>query len=58
MSLIQSILVLIGGSSLRHKGATLAIDFKNNANKFAKWIALALLASADMMKLECVSWIH
>ncbi|MQM10257.1 hypothetical protein Taro_043148 [Colocasia esculenta] len=33
------------------RGAVLATELKNNANKLAKWTAQALLASADMMKL-------
>ena len=36
----------------------LAIELKNNANKLAKWTAQALLASANMMKLEYVSRVH
>ncbi|KAK2447279.1 Eukaryotic translation initiation factor 3 subunit 7 (eIF-3) [Trifolium repens] len=40
------------------RGAVLATELKNNANKLAKWTAQALLASADMMKLGYVSRIH
>ncbi|KAF2323527.1 hypothetical protein GH714_035929 [Hevea brasiliensis] len=37
------------------RGAVLATELKNNANKLAKWTAQALLASADLMKLGYVS---
>ncbi|OIV91735.1 hypothetical protein TanjilG_26588 [Lupinus angustifolius] len=40
------------------RGAVLATELKNNANKLAKWTAQALLASADFMKLGYVSRIH
>ncbi|ERN01129.1 hypothetical protein AMTRI_Chr03g52710 [Amborella trichopoda] len=40
------------------KGAVLATELKNNANKLAKWTVQALLASADVMKLGYVSRIH
>ena len=40
------------------RGAMLATELKNNANKMAKWTAQALLASADMMKLGYVSRVH
>ncbi|KAJ7946991.1 Eukaryotic translation initiation factor 3 subunit D [Quillaja saponaria] len=40
------------------RGAVLATELKNNANKLAKWTAQALLASADMMKLGYVSRVH
>ncbi|KAG9133180.1 hypothetical protein Leryth_027443 [Lithospermum erythrorhizon] len=40
------------------RGAVLATELKNNANKIAKWTAQALLASADMMKLGYVSRVH
>ena len=40
------------------RGAVLATELKNNANKMAKWTAQALLASADMMKLGYVSRVH
>lgn len=40
------------------RGAVLATELKNNANKLAKWTAQALLASADVMKLGYVSRIH
>lgn len=51
------------GVDWRHKletqrGAVLATELKNNANKLAKWTAQALLASADVMKLGYVSRIH
>uniref|UniRef100_A0A1D1XT08 Eukaryotic translation initiation factor 3 subunit D n=1 Tax=Anthurium amnicola TaxID=1678845 RepID=A0A1D1XT08_9ARAE len=40
------------------RGAVLATELKNNANKLAKWTAQALLASADIMKLGYVSRVH
>ncbi|CAA3013500.1 eukaryotic translation initiation factor 3 subunit D-like [Olea europaea subsp. europaea] len=40
------------------RGAVLATELKNNANKLAKWTAQALLAGADMMKLGYVSRVH
>ena len=40
------------------KGAVLATELKNNANKLAKWTAQALLAGADMMKIGYVSRLH
>ncbi|XP_031126055.1 eukaryotic translation initiation factor 3 subunit D-like [Ipomoea triloba] len=40
------------------RGAVLATELKNNANKLAKWTAQALLSSADMMKLGYVSRVH
>ncbi|GLT82863.1 hypothetical protein SLE2022_011960 [Rubroshorea leprosula] len=40
------------------RGAVLATELRNNANKLAKWTAQALLASADMMKLGYVSRVH
>ncbi|KAF6168617.1 hypothetical protein GIB67_005229 [Kingdonia uniflora] len=40
------------------KGAVLATELKNNANKLAKWTAQALLANADTMKLGFVSRVH
>ncbi|KAL3519771.1 hypothetical protein ACH5RR_017920 [Cinchona calisaya] len=40
------------------RGAVLATELKNNANKMAKWTAQALLGSADMMKLGYVSRVH
>lgn len=40
------------------RGAVLATEMKNNANKIAKWTTQALLASADMMKLGYVSRVH
>ncbi len=35
------------------RGAVLAIELKNNANKLAKWTASALLAGADYIQLGC-----
>jgi translation initiation factor 3 subunit D len=40
------------------RGAVLATELKNNANKLAKWTAQSLLAGADMMKLGYVSRVH
>ncbi|KAA8519777.1 hypothetical protein F0562_014122 [Nyssa sinensis] len=40
------------------RGAVLATELKNNANKLAKWTVQAILASADMMKLGYVSRVH
>ncbi|GAB2298670.1 Eukaryotic translation initiation factor 3 subunit D [Dionaea muscipula] len=40
------------------RGAVLATELKNNANKFAKWTAQAILGGADMMKLGYVSRVH
>uniref|UniRef100_A0A251S029 Eukaryotic translation initiation factor 3 subunit D n=1 Tax=Helianthus annuus TaxID=4232 RepID=A0A251S029_HELAN len=40
------------------RGAVLATELKNNANKMAKWTAQAILASADMMKLGYVTRVH
>ncbi|XP_008798328.2 eukaryotic translation initiation factor 3 subunit D-like [Phoenix dactylifera] len=40
------------------RGAVLATELKNNANKLARWTAQALLASADLMKLGYVSRVH
>eukprot|EP00850_Spirogloea_muscicola_P016839 SM000140S00588 [mRNA] locus=s140:76311:80526:- [translate_table: standard] len=37
------------------KGAVLATELKNNANKLAKWTSQALLAGAEQMKLGYVS---
>eukprot|EP00270_Netrium_digitus_P011632 TRINITY_DN3718_c0_g1_i1.p1 TRINITY_DN3718_c0_g1~~TRINITY_DN3718_c0_g1_i1.p1 ORF type:complete len:583 (+),score=160.88 TRINITY_DN3718_c0_g1_i1:136-1884(+) len=40
------------------RGAVLATELKNNANKLAKWTAQALLAGAELMKLGYVSRAH
>lgn len=40
------------------RGAVLATELKNNANKLAKWTSQALLASADLMKLGFVTRVH
>lgn len=40
------------------RGAVLATELKNNANKLAKWTASALIAGADMIKLGYVSRVH
>ena len=40
------------------RGAVLATELKNNANKLAKWTCQALLAGADMMKIGYVARVH
>ncbi|KAI7728259.1 hypothetical protein M8C21_016447 [Ambrosia artemisiifolia] len=40
------------------RGAVLATELKNNANKIAKWTAQAILGGADMMKLGYVTRVH
>ena len=40
------------------RGAVLATELKNNANKLAKWTAAALVSGADMIKLGYVSRVH
>jgi hypothetical protein len=40
------------------RGAVLATELKNNANKLAKWTAGALVAGADLIKLGYVSRAH
>lgn len=40
------------------RGAVLATELKNNANKLAKWTCAALLAGADQMKVGYVSRAH
>ncbi|KAJ1688344.1 hypothetical protein LUZ63_019734 [Rhynchospora breviuscula] len=40
------------------RGAVLATELKNNANKLARWTAQALLSGADIMKLGYVSRVH
>eukprot|EP00884_Botryococcus_braunii_P013268 jgi/Botrbrau1/21942/Bobra.0249s0065.1 len=40
------------------RGAVLATELKNNANKLAKWTAGALISGADMIKLGYVSRAH
>ncbi|CAK9190419.1 unnamed protein product [Sphagnum jensenii] len=40
------------------RGAVLATELKNNANKLAKWTAQAILAGAEQMKLGYVSRVH
>lgn len=40
------------------RGAVLATELKNNANKLAKWTAAALISGADMIKLGYVSRVH
>ena len=37
------------------RGAVLATELKNNANKLAKWTAAAHISGADMIKLGYVS---
>lgn len=40
------------------RGAVVANELKNNANKLAKWTAMAVLAGAEQMKLGFVSRVH
>ena len=40
------------------RGAVIATELKNNANKLAKWTCCALLAGADILKLGFVSRAH
>lgn len=40
------------------RGAVLATELKNNANKLAKWTCQALLSGADMMKIGYVTRSH
>jgi translation initiation factor 3 subunit D len=40
------------------RGAVLATELKNNANKLAKWTCAALLSGADQMKVGYVSRVH
>ena len=40
------------------RGAVLATELKNNANKLAKWTAAALVSGVDMIKLGYVSRAH
>ena len=40
------------------RGAVLATELKNNANKLARWTCAALLAGADQMKIGYVSRVH
>ncbi len=54
---------MIAGVDWRQKletqrGAVLATELKNNANKLAKWTAAALVGGADMIKLGYVSRAH
>jgi len=47
----------------RHKletqrGAVLATELKNNANKLAKWTAAALVSGVEIIKLGYVSRVH
>lgn len=53
----------VSGSDYRQKlenqrGAVIATELKNNANKIAKWTAQALLGEQDLMKLGFVSRSH
>ncbi len=40
------------------RGAVLATELKNNANKLAKWTAGALVAGVDLIKLGYVARVH
>jgi len=51
------------GVDWRHKletqrGAVLATELKNNANKLAKWTAAALVSGVEIIKLGYVSRVH
>ena len=51
------------GVDWRHKletqrGAVLATELKNNANKLAKWTAAALVSGVEIIKLGYVSRAH
>ncbi len=37
------------------RGAVLATELKNNANKLAKWTAAAMLSGAELIKLGYIS---
>ncbi len=61
--IIISIIVIIAGVDWRHKletqrGAVLATELKNNANKLAKWTAAALVSGVEIIKLGYVSRVH
>lgn len=40
------------------RGAVIANELKNNANKLAKWTAMAMLVDAELMKIGFVSRVH
>ena len=55
--------VAVAGVDWRHKletqrGAVLATELKNNANKLAKWTAAALVSGVEIIKLGYVSRVH
>ena len=57
------LLSLGAGVDWRHKletqrGAVLATELKNNANKLAKWTAAALVSGVEIIKLGYVSRAH
>ena len=59
----MQICVLVTGVDWRHKletqrGAVLATELKNNANKLAKWTAAALVSGVEIIKLGYVSRAH
>ncbi len=54
---------MLVGVDWRHKletqrGAVLATELKNNANKLAKWTAAALVSGVEIIKLGYVSRAH
>ena len=56
-------MLLLAGVDWRHKletqrGAVLATELKNNANKLAKWTAAALVSGVEIIKLGYVSRAH
>lgn len=40
------------------RGAVLATELKNNANKLARWTSAALVAGVDLIKLGYVARVH
>ena len=57
------VIVAVEGVDWRHKletqrGAVLATELKNNANKLAKWTAAALVSGVEIIKLGYVSRVH
>ena len=59
-SISQTMVCNLAGVDWRHKletqrGAVLATELKNNANKLAKWTAAALVSGVEIIKLGYVS---
>ncbi len=57
------VIAAVAGVDWRHKletqrGAVLATELKNNANKLAKWTAAALVSGVEIIKLGYVSRVH